>query len=70
MFCGPPTILVCCMLLQVALKVIKHCQEQGSSSELVTGILVGLVVGTTLEITNCFPLPKDGDENDESKHIM
>ncbi len=52
--------------MQVALKVIKHCQEDGSSSELVTGILVGLVVGSTLEITNCFPLPKDDDHEDES----
>ncbi len=52
----------------MALKVIKHCQEEGSSSELVTGILVGLVIGTTLEITNCFPLPKEWDEpGDESE---
>ena len=51
----------------MALKVVKHCQEEGSSSELVTGILVGLVVGTTLEITNCFPLPKDEDQEDESR---
>lgn len=43
----------------VALKIIKHCQEEGSSTELVNGFLVGLVVGKTLEITNCFPLPKD-----------
>ena len=50
---------------QVALKVIKHCQEEGSSSELVSGFLVGLVVGTTLEITNCFPLPKDLDDGEE-----
>ncbi|XP_064383314.1 eukaryotic translation initiation factor 3 subunit H-like [Halichondria panicea] len=49
----------------VALKVIKHCQEEGSSSELVTGFLVGLVVGTTLEITNCFPLPKELDDQEE-----
>ena len=53
------------MLTQVALKVIKHCQEEGSSSELVSGFLVGLVVGTTLEITNCFPLPKDLDDGEE-----
>ena len=52
---------------QVALKMIKHCQEEGSSSELVSGFLVGLVVGTTLEITNCFPLPKDEEYEDESK---
>ncbi len=51
--------------LQVALKVIKHCEEEGSSSELVTGFLVGLVVGNTLEITNCFPLPKDLDDPEE-----
>ena len=45
--------------------MIKHCQEEGSSSELVSGFLVGLVVGTTLEITNCFPLPKDLDDGEE-----
>ena len=58
---------------QVVLKVIKHCQEEGSSSELVSGILVGLMVGTTLEITNCFPLPKEwdeqGDESEDSKLV-
>lgn len=58
------------MYVQVALKVIKHCQEEGSSSELVTGILVGLVVGTSLEITNCFPLPKDDDHEDESMFTL
>ncbi len=53
---------------QVALKIIKHCQEDGSSSELVTGFLVGLVVGRTLEITNCFALPKDFEsQNEESE---
>lgn len=50
---------------QVSLKIIKHCQEEGSSSELVTGFLVGLVVGKTLEVTNCFPLPKDLDDTEE-----
>ena len=43
----------------VALKIIKHCQEEGSGSELVTGCLVGVVVDTTLEVSNCFPLPGD-----------
>lgn len=47
--------------VQAALKIIKHCQEEGSSSELVSGFLVGLVVGTTLEVTNCFPLPKEDE---------
>ena len=62
---------VCVCVWQVALKIIKHCQEEGSSSELVTGFVVGLVVGRTLEVTNCFPLPKDlGDESeDESESI-
>lgn len=60
--------MLCCDV-QVVLKVIKHCQEEGSSSELVTGILVGLVVGTSLEITNCFPLPKDDDHEDESMSL-
>lgn len=49
----------------VALKIIKHCQEEGSSTELVNGFLVGLVVGKTLEITNCFPLPKDLDDTQD-----
>ena len=49
--------------------MIKHCQEEGSSSDLVTGFLVGLVVGDTLEITNCFPLPKDLDDADEESEL-
>ena len=51
--------------LQVALKVIKHCQEDGSSTEQVNGFLVGLVVGSTLEVTNCFPLPKSLTDAEE-----
>ena len=50
--------------------MIKHCQEEGSSSELVSGFLVGIVVGTTLEITNCFPLPKDLDDGEEESMYM
>ena len=64
----PPPHLPSRRLSQVALKIIKHCQEEGGSSELVTGFLVGLVVVKTLEITNCFPLSKDPDDTeDESK---
>ena len=55
---------------QVSLKIIKHCQEEGSSSELVTGFLVGLVVGKTLEVTNCFPLPKDLDDTEEESEYI
>ena len=43
----------------VALKIIKHCQEEGSGSEWVTGCLVGVVIDETLEVSNCFPFPKD-----------
>ena len=47
----------------VVLKIIKHCQEEGSGSEWVTGCLVGVVVDETLEISNCFPFPKDSTDN-------
>jgi len=48
----------------VALKIIKHCKE--NLPELVTGQLLGLDVGTTLEVTNCFPYPsKTGEEDEE-----
>ena len=56
--------------VQVVLKIIKHCQEEGSGSELVTGCLVGVVVGTTLEVTNCFPLPKDFENPQEESECV
>lgn len=37
------------------LKIVKHCQE--SQPLLVTGQLLGLDMGTRLEITDCFPFP-------------
>ena len=40
---------------QAILKIVKHCQECQPS--LVTGQLLGLDVGATLEVTNCFPFP-------------
>ncbi len=40
---------------QAILKIVKHCSECAPS--LVTGQLLGLDVGTTLEVTNCFPFP-------------
>jgi len=49
------------------LKIIKHCQEEGAGgSELVQGVLLGLVdVGKKcLEVTNCFPFPRHTDEED------
>ncbi|VDO05944.1 unnamed protein product [Rodentolepis nana] len=51
------------------LKIIKHCEgETLLANEHVTGMLFGLVVGNTLEITNCCPLPKipEDDQNMEA----
>ncbi|GMP78261.1 hypothetical protein CsSME_00034263 [Camellia sinensis var. sinensis] len=49
----------------VILKIIKHCKEL--SPALVTGQLLGLDVGSVLEVTNCFPFPiRDEDEEIEA----
>ncbi len=39
----------------VVLKIIKHCRE--SYPTLVTGQLLGLDIGQTLEVTNCYAFP-------------
>ncbi|OEL38090.1 Eukaryotic translation initiation factor 3 subunit H, partial [Dichanthelium oligosanthes] len=46
------------------LKIIKHCEEFAPA--LVTGQLLGLDVGSVLEVTNCFPFPirEEDDEAD------
>lgn len=50
---------------QVALKIIKHSQEEGAGgTDLVQGVLLGLVVDNRLEITNCFPFPRHTEEDD------
>ena len=41
--------------MQAVLKIIKHCEEFAPA--LVTGQLLGLDVGSDLEVTNCFPFP-------------
>jgi len=46
----------------VALKVIKHCFEEGAS-EVAQGVLLGLLIDNKLEITNCFPYPKANDDD-------
>jgi len=52
----------------VALKIIKHCQEEGAN-DVAQGVLPGLLVDTKLEITNCFPYPKtDDDEYDDMNY--
>ena len=40
----------------MALKIIKHCQEEGAG-ELPQGILSGLLNNNIVEVTNCFPRP-------------
>ncbi|KAG6750024.1 hypothetical protein POTOM_047102 [Populus tomentosa] len=48
------------------LKIIKHCKE--FSPSLVTGQLLGLDVGSVLEVTNCFPFPiREEDEEIEAE---
>lgn len=49
--------------LQVLLKIIKHCHEEGTSSD-AQGLLLGLVVDSRLEITNCFPFPRSNDDEE------
>ncbi|XP_072071400.1 eukaryotic translation initiation factor 3 subunit H-like isoform X2 [Arachis hypogaea] len=49
----------------VILKIIKHCKDHSPS--LVTGQLLGLDVGSVLEVTNCFPFPmREEDEEIEA----
>jgi len=45
----------------VALKIVKHCHVEGAG-EIAQGVLLGLLVDKTLEITNCFPTPKEDVE--------
>jgi len=48
----------------VVLKIIKHCKD--NLNEVVTGSIMGLDFDSTLEVTNCFPLPKLADEEEEN----
>lgn len=46
----------------VLLKILKHCKE--NSPDIVTGSLLGMEVGSSLEVTNCFPYLADEDDPD------
>ena len=47
------------------MKIVKHCQEEAAGgTDLVQGVLLGLVVDNKLEITNCFPFPRHNDEEE------
>lgn len=54
------------------MKMVKHCHEESTSNmDLAQGALLGLVVDKRLEITNCFPFPKSGDETmDEEEYQL
>jgi translation initiation factor 3 subunit H len=41
---------------QVLLKIAQHCAT-ASSTNVLSGQLLGLDVGQTLEVTDCFPVP-------------
>merc|ERR1712010_221568 len=45
------------------LKIVKHCKEH--LPQLVTGQLLGLDFGGTLEVTNCFPFPSSTEGADD-----
>lgn len=47
---------------QVLLKVLKHCKECMPS--LVTGQLLGLDIGSTLEVTSAFPFPSESEDGE------
>eukprot|EP00211_Chloroparvula_japonica_P007624 CAMPEP_0119118976 /NCGR_PEP_ID=MMETSP1310-20130426/674_1 /TAXON_ID=464262 /ORGANISM="Genus nov. species nov., Strain RCC2339" /LENGTH=329 /DNA_ID=CAMNT_0007108385 /DNA_START=52 /DNA_END=1041 /DNA_ORIENTATION=+ len=49
----------------VVMKIIKHCKEK--TPELVTGQLLGLDVGSNLEVTNCFPFPDVNEALEEGE---
>jgi len=63
----PNTSIIECVQIEglVALKIVKHCHIAGAG-EYAQGVLLGLSVDKTLEITNCFPTPKleDDEVND------
>jgi len=47
----------------VVMKIIKHCHE--NLPQLVTGQLLGLDIKNTLQVTDCVPFPKIGDDNED-----
>ncbi len=55
----------------VLLKIIKHCEEETLlATEHVNGVVLGLSVGDTLEITDCFALPKISDDDQNGNEAV
>jgi len=54
-----------------AMKIVKHCHEESTSNmEVAQGALLGLVVQSRLEITNCFPFPKNDELMGEEEYQL
>lgn len=53
------------MMVQVALKLIRHVRE--ALPEIVSGQLLGLAAGETLEVTQCFPIASINSDDDLSE---
>jgi translation initiation factor 3 subunit H len=54
---------------QVVLKIMQHCD--GAVPAIVTGQLLGLDVGQTMEVTDCFPFPVSGStQATSSRHQL
>ncbi|XP_063988129.1 eukaryotic translation initiation factor 3 subunit H [Diachasmimorpha longicaudata] len=54
-----------------AMKIIKHCHEESTSNmEVAQGALLGLVVQNRLEVTNCFPFPKNDELTEEEEYQL
>ncbi|UYV82481.1 EIF3H [Cordylochernes scorpioides] len=52
----------------VLLRIIKHCQEEGSSLvDVAQGVLLGLAMDNRLEITNSFPFPRRAADEDDAE---
>lgn len=47
----------------VAMKIARHSHEEaGGLMDFAQGVLLGMVDGRGVEVTNCFPYPRHGDE--------
>jgi len=52
-----------------AMKIVKHCHEESlGNMEVAQGALLGLVMDNHLEITNCFPFPKNDETMDDEEY--
>ncbi|XP_022668882.1 eukaryotic translation initiation factor 3 subunit H-like [Varroa jacobsoni] len=57
----------------VAMKIARHSHEEaGGLMDFAQGVLLGMVDGRGVEVTNCFPYPRHGDEEEyeESEYQM